>query len=187
MQQLPQITIRDITHSEAVEEHLLEKIDKLNQFFDRIISCHVVVEQTQKHQTTGKLYHIRIRLSVPGKELMVNHNNNEDTNLYISIRDAFKNMERQIKHYAQEMHGEMKWHSETTEGEIVRLFDQDRFGFIRGFEDDTEFYFNADNVVSPQFEHLKVGTEVHFIEAMGDEGHQAHRVSAPKRITHNED
>ncbi|WP_280522012.1 hypothetical protein [Candidatus Coxiella mudrowiae] len=42
----------------------------------------------KRNQHQGKLYNVRINLTLPGKELIVNRNAEED--LYLSIRDAFE-------------------------------------------------------------------------------------------------
>ena len=170
-----QITIRDIDHSDAVEQRIRKKAEKLNVFSDKIISCHVVVELTKHHQNSDKLHNVRITLTLPGKELVVNHN--EQENLFMAIRDAFSDMVRQVEESAHKLHGDVKAHAPIIEGKIVRLFQEDSFGFIVTADGD-EYYFNVDNVVHPKFHKLKVGMEVHFIEAMGKEGPQAHRVSA---------
>ncbi len=173
-----QITLRDIAHSDALEERIRQKAEKLTQFADRIVSCQVVAELTQRHKHQGKLYNVRIHINLPGKELVVNHNEEED--LYVAIRDAFDDMVRQLEATMQKRHGEVKAHPELLQGEVVRIFKEDDFGFI-ATPDGEEFYFNANNVVHPSFERLEVGMSVHFIEAMGDEGPQAHRVKARER------
>lgn len=173
-----QIIIRDDDPSGAIEKRIREKAEKLNQFSDRIISCRVAIEFTQRHKHQGKLYNVRIHLAVPGKELVANHNEKED--LYVAIRDAFDDMVRQLEKSVQKLHREVKAHPELLEGHVVRIFKEDDFGFI-ATSDGEEFYFNASNVVHPSFEKLEVGTPVHFIKAMGDEGPQAHRVSARER------
>ena len=173
-----QITLRDIDHSDAIEQRIRKKAQKLTQYSDQIISCQVVLESTQRHKHQGKLHNVRINLTLPGKELVVNHNEAED--LYVGIRDAFDDMMRQVEEAMRIRHGEIKAHPELLQGEVVRLFREDDFGFI-ATPDGEEFYFNASNVVHPSFERLEVGTPVHFIEVMGDEGPQAHRVRARER------
>jgi len=177
MQTPIQITIKDTLNSDELEPTIQEKANKLEQFCEDIISCHVVVEMTQKHKQHGKLHNVRINIAVPGKELSANRNERE--NVHIAIRDAFDNIRRQLEDYARRLHGEIKTHAELIQGEIVRIF-PDGFGFI---EDSTgaEYYFNADNVVNHGFEKLEVGTNVQFIEAVGYEGPQAHRVSVEKK------
>lgn len=173
-----QITIRDIEHSEFIEQKIRKKAEKLNSLSDQIIACHVVVEVTQDHKHKGKLYNLRINLTVPGKELVVNHNAQE--NLYVSIRDAFNDMMRQLEERVRKLHGEVKTHPDLMQGKIVRIFEDDDFGFISTVNGE-EYYFNADNVLHNRFKKLAVGTEVSFVESMGDEGPQAHRVRARER------
>lgn len=173
MQQPAQITFKDLEQSDELTDLVHEKTDKLQQFFENIISCHVVIEQTQKHKNQGKLHNVRINLGVPGKELIVT--NNERENVYIAVRDAFDNLRRQLEDHARKAHGDVKPHPEMVHGKIVRLFED--FGFIEG-TNGTEYYFNEDNLVHPKFNKLKVGSSVRFIEAVGDDGLQAHRVSA---------
>lgn len=173
-----QITLRDIEHSDAVEKLIRQKVKKLNRFCDQIISCQVVIEYTQRHQHSGKLYNVRINLTVPKKELIANHNNEED--LYVGIHEAFDDMMRQLEEVKQIRSGDVKSHPELLHGEVARIFKEDDFGFIVTPDGD-EFYFNANNVIHPSFERLEVGTPVRFIEAMGDEGPQAHRVSAKEK------
>ncbi|MCH9643821.1 MAG: HPF/RaiA family ribosome-associated protein [Gammaproteobacteria bacterium] len=172
-----QFTIRDIPHTKELEQHIQQKAEKLDQFSECIISCQVNIEQTKKHQNQGKLYDTHINLNLPGKELASTHNENE--NLYVSIRDAFDDMHMQLESYMEKSHSKIKNHSSKLSGKIVRLIDGETYGFIEG-TDGTEYYFNADSVAHPRFEHLSVGDAVYFIEHVGKEGLQAHRVSAHK-------
>lgn len=173
MQVTPQITFRDLPHSEAVEIHLHEKIDKLQHFCHNIVACHVVLEFANKNQHRGNMYDTHITVTVPGKELVSKIN--EDENMYTSIRTAFDDMTRQLESYVQQMHGEIKNHQPIVSGTIVRLFNGDGFGFIEK-ADGAEFYFNATHLLTPEFHQLTVGMPVHFVEGMGSDGPQAHRV-----------
>jgi ribosomal subunit interface protein len=173
-----QITMRNIEHSEAVEERVSEKANKLNQFSEQLISCSVVVEQNGAHRNNGVLYNVRIHVTMPRKkELIANHNERE--NLYMAIRDAFDDMKRQVEDANRISQGDIKHHSTLLHGEIARLFEDGEFGFITDSTGD-EYYFNADNLVNHSFEYLRVGMPVQFIEKMGDEGPKACRVSIRK-------
>lgn len=169
-----QITIRDIGPSEAVKQRIRQKAEKLNLYSGQIISCHVVVQQIMRHKHQGKLYNVRINLTLPKKELVVNRNEQED--LYVAIRDAFDDMARKTEEAARKLQGDVKLHPNLMHGHVVRIFKDNDFGFIESEKGD-EYYFNAANVVHPNFNKIEVGTQVHFIEVMGDEGLQAHRVS----------
>ena len=70
--QLPlQVTLRDISPSEAIEAYIRERAAKLEQFYDRIMSCRVVVEAPVRHHRKGGPYKVRIDLTVPGDELVI--------------------------------------------------------------------------------------------------------------------
>lgn len=103
-----QITIRDVDHSDALETHIREKADKLSEFFARIISCRVVVEMPHKHHHQGKQFNVRIDISVPGGEIVVNKDSNED--VYVALRDAFDAAKRQLEDHARKMRGNVKTH-----------------------------------------------------------------------------
>lgn len=103
-----QITIRDVDHSAVLETHIREKADKLSEFFSRITSCRVVVEMPHKHHHQGKQFNVRIDISVPGSEIVVNKDASED--VYIALRDAFDAAKRQLEDYARKTRGEVKNH-----------------------------------------------------------------------------
>lgn len=107
--QIPlQITIRDVEHSEALETHIREKAKKLDQFFDHIMSCRVVVEMPHKHHRQGKQFNVRIDIGVPGREIVANLEHAED--VYVALRDAFDAARRQLDDYVHKLRGEVKKH-----------------------------------------------------------------------------
>lgn len=174
-----QITFRDLPHSDAVKSHLEERVAKLQQYCQNIVSCHVVVELANKNQHRGNLHNTRITVTVPGKELVSTHNEDED--MYVSIRTAFDDMTLQLESYVEHMQGQIKNHETAMlSGKIVRLFNGDGFGFIEG-PDGTEFYFNANHVLEPEFHKLTIGMPVHFVRGMGTDGPQAHRIKQAEK------
>lgn len=110
-----QITFRDIEHSDALEAHIREKADKLETFFDPIMSCRVVVEMPHQHKHQGKFFDVRIDIGVPGKEIVVNRDSHED--VYVALRDGFEAAKRQLKDYAHRLHGDIKTHQPGNLGE----------------------------------------------------------------------
>ncbi len=108
--QIPlQITIRDMDHSEALETHIRDKANKLEEFFNRITSCRVVVEMPHKHHHQGKQFNVRIDISVPGNEIAVNRDHAEDA--YAALRDAFDAAKRQLEDHARKIRGNVKIHA----------------------------------------------------------------------------
>jgi ribosomal subunit interface protein len=164
--------------SEILEANVREHADKLNQFYDRIMSCSVIVEQDHKHHRQGNLYHVRIDLTVPGKELVVSREsekNHAHEDVYVAIRDAFRAMRRQLEDYTQRQRGYEKYHEVPPRGRVSALFPTEDYGIIED-ADRKEIYFHRNSVVDIDFEQLEVGSEVRFHEEQGVKGPQASTV-----------
>ena len=98
-----QITFRDFPPSETIAAKIRHQVAKLQHFSHRIIGCQVVVEAPHQHHRQGTIYHVRINLTVPQRELVINRDssqNHSHENLYVAIRDAFAAAQRQLKRYA---------------------------------------------------------------------------------------
>lgn len=172
-----QVTVRDIPHSEAIETRIREKAEKLERFYERIMSCRVVVDSTQRHKQQGKLYNVRIDLTIPGGELAANRVEDED--IYVAIRDAFEAAQRQLQDYARRQRGEVKNHKATLHARVSKMFPAQGYGFLQT-PDGREIYFHQNAVLSPGFDALRSGTEVLYEEDEGDEGPRALMVTAGK-------
>ncbi|MEQ1775589.1 MAG: ribosome-associated translation inhibitor RaiA [Burkholderiales bacterium] len=106
MQTPIQITVRDMEHSPVLDEHIRSKAAKLEQYFTPITSCRVVAEAPHKHHHHGRQYTVRLDITVPGREIVVNHEHDED--VYVALRDAFAAAKRQLEDYAQVRRGETR-------------------------------------------------------------------------------
>ncbi|MCA9694567.1 MAG: HPF/RaiA family ribosome-associated protein [Nannocystaceae bacterium] len=96
-----EISFRNIDRTAEIEDRIRRKAAKLERFHDRITGCRVVVEAPHKHHSKGNTFHVRVELSVPGGELVVNRDNPkpEHAELRVALRDAFAAAERQLKSY----------------------------------------------------------------------------------------
>jgi ribosomal subunit interface protein len=173
-----QVTFKNMPHSASIEANINEKADKLDKFYERIMSCRVVVEQSQRRHHQGKQYSVRVDITVPGKELAVTREENEDA--YVAVRDAFDATVRKLEEHGRRRHGCVKSHAMTPSGRIIRIFPDADYGFIKT-ADDREIYFHRNSVLNEEFSRLKFGTEVTFIEEQGKEGPQAARVTISNR------
>jgi ribosomal subunit interface protein len=107
--QIPlQITTRGLEHSEALEAHIRDRANRLEKFFDHIMSCRVVAEMPHKHQHQGKQFNVRIDIGVPGGEITVTRDHHED--IYVALRDAFDAAQRQLEDHARKVRGDIKTH-----------------------------------------------------------------------------
>ena len=68
---------------------------KLESFAPDIMACLVTIDQAQKHKHQGRPFGVRIDLTLPEHELLVNRVQNEEA--YVALRDAFDNMKRQLE------------------------------------------------------------------------------------------
>ena len=179
-----------------VEEWIQEEAAKLDEFFNRIMACRVVVELPSRHRKRGGIYHVRIDLTVPGKELVVNrqpslHNTvQQDDEPKIAkhlevqaphkeprqaIDDAFKEMARQLQDYARRQRGAVKIHEPAPRARVSKLFPEDGYGFLET-PGGREIYFHQNSVLDEGFGRLKIGSVVKFAEEEGEKGPQASTV-----------
>ncbi len=98
--QIPlQITLRNIAKSEAVELAIRKRVDKLDRYHRRIVSCRVVVEIPSRHKQQGKEFVVRLDIKVPGNEIAVTHDHHED--LYAALHEAFQAAQRRLAAHAR--------------------------------------------------------------------------------------
>jgi len=169
-----QITLRDISPSEAVEGYIRERAAKLDAFYDRIMSCRVVVEAPVRHHRKGGPFKVRIDLTVPGDELVVNKQSDED--IYVAIREAFDAIRRRLEDYVRRQRGSVKTHEPPPLAHVSKLFPEEGYGFLET-PDGTEIYFHRNSVLGAGFDRLEIGTKVRFVEEPGDQGPQASTVT----------
>lgn len=176
------ITFRDMEPSAAIEADVRDKVAKLEELYDRITGCRVVIEQPHRHRHQGKLIHVRIDLTVPGKELVVSHEppDHAHEDAYVAVRDAFHAMKRQLEDHVRVVRGDTKSHEAPPPARVVRLFPEEGYGFIET-ADGREVYFHRNAVVDEPFEHLAVGVAVRFVETTGEKGPQASTVHAIRK------
>lgn len=176
-----QITVRDMSASPTLETIIRKKAEKLSHYYDRICSCRVVVEQSQKHKHQGKLYNVRVDVFVPGKELVSTRKCDQD--VYIALRDAFRALCRQLEEHSRKRHGRVKAHNHTLHGYVSRLIPSEGYGFIEG-TDGNEYYFSVTNVAHPAFAKLAIGDHVEYVGESLNDGRQAQHVLKERKNNH---
>jgi cold shock CspA family protein len=196
------ITFRNMAPSKAIEANIKEKTAKLDSLYDGIMSCRVIVEAPHRHHHKGKAYQVRIDITVPGDEIVINrapkrleaaksarpedlekdltenhepskHGAHED--VYVAIRDAFNAAGRKLQDHARRRRGKVKVHEPAAQARVVRIFPIEDYGFLET-PDGREIYFHKNSVLQTSFDRLEVGTEVYFAEEVGEKGPQASTV-----------
>lgn len=169
-----EITIHDIGPSEAVEAKIRERAERLDQFSPGISRCEVWVNAAHPHHRKGPIFDLRIRLTVTGEELLIDHQPERD-DIYVAIRESFDAARRQLEDYERRHRGWIKKHELAPRAMIEKLFPIEGYGFLRTPEG-REIYFNRNAVHDFDFEDLHIGTPVEFSEEEGAEGPQATRI-----------
>jgi len=126
-----QVTFRNMKHSAEVEDWIRGEAEKLETFYHRIIGCRVAIEVPHRHHKKGKPLHIRIDLTLPGKEIVIkrepvaNHRTpmnveaeaakrakakSPHADLELVIHDAFKTAGRRVQDFARRQRGDVKRH-----------------------------------------------------------------------------
>ncbi len=109
MQMALQITVRGMEHSEALDQHIRGRVQRLDQIYPKLMGCRVVAELGDRHKHQGKHFAVRVDLTAPGKEIVVNRRHAED--VYVALRDAFNAAKRRLEDYAHIQRGDVKSHS----------------------------------------------------------------------------
>jgi cold shock CspA family protein/ribosome-associated translation inhibitor RaiA len=176
-----QITFRHMESSAALAARIRGRVDELERFFDRIISCRVVVESRHPRHQQGNLFGVRVELGVPGREIVVGrdpaaHHAHEDA--HVAVRDTFDALRRLLEDHVREGRGEVKLHAVPDHGRIARLLADRDCGFIVTADGGGEIYFHRNSVANGGFDRLAVGDAVRFVaqHAESSQGPQASTV-----------
>jgi cold shock CspA family protein/ribosome-associated translation inhibitor RaiA len=177
-----EITFRGLPRSAAIEADARDKASKLDQFCDSIMACRVMIESPHRRRHKGKLYRVRIDLTVPEQEIIVNRSPNKHSaheDVYVALRDAFAATRRQLEDYARRRRGDTKVHPVPTAARVLQIFPAQDYGFLRT-DDGRDIYFHRNSLVGADFDQLDPGMEVKYVEEQGQEGPQAISVTLSK-------
>jgi ribosomal subunit interface protein len=95
-----QVLFRGLEHSQAVEEAVQKRAEKLERYSDQILSLKVTVESPHNNHHKGKVFHVGVEALIPNHDIVVNHDQHDKhahEDIYVAIRDTFDAVERQIK------------------------------------------------------------------------------------------
>lgn len=173
------ITFRDMDSSSAVEARILREAEALENAYRRIIRVEVVVETPHRHSAKGQQYHVRIKIEIPGNDVVISRDPGDDfahEDVYVAIRDAFRAARRRLEsHVAKDLRHDVKERVGPAHGRIVYLDVERAWGHLEA-GDGRRIYFHRNSVVG-DLDELEVGDEVRFEEEQGIEGPQATTVT----------
>lgn len=176
------ITFKELGKSDALEARIQEWVEKLERVYDRIVRCEVMVETPHRHHRNGRQYHVRVRLTVPGGEIVASHDPGPDEaheDAYVALRDAFTAVRRQLEDHVRKTlkRGDIRPEESRNgaqHGRITFLDVEKEWGWLEP-DDGRRIYFHRNSVLGGVND-LQVGDEVRFTEEEGNEGPQASTV-----------
>lgn len=179
MQVIPEVIFHDVDRSEWIENYIVERLGRLERFAEGITSCHVTLTREQGSHNKGNRYSVMVEVRMPPQHDLAVKKQKDirdmQTQLPALINLAFGAIERQLKKTAALRRYEEKSHDGAPHGLVERVYPEG-YGFIRGIDDNRQFYFHRNSVLHGDFERLSVGTEVRFSPEEGDKGPQASSV-----------
>jgi cold shock CspA family protein/ribosome-associated translation inhibitor RaiA len=187
MQIPPEIAFHHVKSSPAAEQQIRDRIAKLEHIYDRLITCRVRVDQRIPSINGTLPPVVRIEMGVPGTpDLVVSHEPEhllrkfQSPDLRNAINEAFRIAEDRLVAFKGRRegraHGIEEADSESRSiGQVAEVTPGEDFGFLLT-NDGGLLYFHRHSVLAGDFDSLKRGGGVTYVEAMGDTGPVATKV-----------
>ena len=191
MQIQPEIAFHNIDSSEDAEAMIQDHIARLERIYDRIMTCRVRVDQRNQNPTRSIPPVVRIEISVPGhKDIVVAHEPDhlqrkfQAPDLHNAIHEAFRIAEQRLSKYKDKLTDKTseQTHEAALEfvGQVAELQPEQDFGFLLTKEGGL-LYFHRNSVLTGDFDDLRRGDDVTYVEEMGDTGPTASKVRTQTR------
>jgi len=181
-----EIAFHNIEKTDWAEATIREHVARLERIYDRVIACRVRVDQRNSNPTKTIPPVVHIEIGLPGrKDIVIAHEPDrlqqrfQTPDLHNAINEAFRIAERRLsefKHQLKHPTAERR-HEAVREfrGQIAEINPDDDFGYLLTKEGGL-LYFHRNSLLSGDFNSLKRGDEVSYVEAMGDTGPIASKV-----------
>ena len=104
-----QLVAHNTELSASAAADVRERVERLSHYHDRIISARVTIDVPQRRRRSDALlYGIRIDVTVPGGEFVVDRQ--PRTDLVTALDGAFKAMRRRLQDHSRRQRGAVKAH-----------------------------------------------------------------------------
>jgi cold shock CspA family protein/ribosome-associated translation inhibitor RaiA len=181
-----EIAFHNIKSEKWAQELIRTRVVELEEIYGRLISCRVRVDQRAKNSSDTIPPVVRIELGIPGrKELVVSHEPEhlerkfQRPDLRNAIHEAFRIAERQLRDLKEQRERRTKEQHHDSEnqalGQVAELTPEKDQGFLITNEGSL-LYFHRNAMLSGDFDQLRRGDEVYYVEDFGDTGPSATKV-----------
>lgn len=186
MQVPMEIAFHNVDKSDWAEDAIRDHVARLEEIYDRLITCRVRVDQRADNTNHTIPPVVRIEMSVPGhKDLVVAHEPEhlqrkfQSPDLHNAINEAFRIAERQLSEFKDQRtdYTAAAGHEASHEflGQVAETTPERDFGFLMTKEGGL-LYFHRNSMLAGDFDRLRRGQEVHYVETVGDTGPIATKV-----------
>ena len=107
MKSEPAVNLRGVPDEDGLADKVRRRALRLDRYCDGIERCQVWVEAPRGHHRQGRLDDVRIRITVPDGEIVVDDQPRSDA-LPIALRSAFDAARRQLEDSARRRRGDVK-------------------------------------------------------------------------------
>ncbi|UUP18704.1 HPF/RaiA family ribosome-associated protein [Nitratireductor thuwali] len=181
-----QIAFHKAEKSDWAEAEIRARVEKLQEYYGRIIGCRVTVDQRAQNVEGTMPPVVRIEISLPGAPpLVVAYEPDrlqkrfQNPDLGNAINDAFEIAERQLARVKEAREDRDKGEPHDSQkqflGQVAQIYPNEDHGFLITKEGGT-LYFHRNAMLQGDFDKLRVGDEVHYVEEIGDTGPLATKV-----------
>lgn len=189
-----EIAFHKIDKSDWADAEIRSRVDKLGTIYERLTACRVRVDQRAKNGQHSIPPVVHIEMSVPGsKGLVVSYEPDHlqqkyrDPDLRTAIADAFAVAEEQLVEFKRQREGHTKTphHDGQNQflGQIAEMHPDEDHGFLMTKEGGL-LYFHRNSLLGGEFDGLKRGDSVHYVETVGDTGPIATKVRPASAEAH---
>ena len=181
------IAFHNTEPSEQVEAEIRRQVDKLATRHPQLIVCRVSVEALHNQHRTGNIFEVHVVLSITGRDLAVSREPHHakdryaKADVYTSIREAFRAADRQLQSFKIRPPQDATSPSGSAlSGQVAQVLPDSDHGFILN-NVGSQLYFHRDSVTNGDFDALKAGDTVHYVEEAGDAGPVATKIRVTQR------
>jgi cold shock CspA family protein/ribosome-associated translation inhibitor RaiA len=170
--------------STAIEDAIRDHVARLEEIYSRLTACRVRIDQSNDNPAHSIPPVVRIEIGIPGRgDVVVTHDRLQRKfqrpDIRNAINEAFRVAERQLSGLKDEAtdHKAEAGHESANElsGQVSDMPFGEDYGFLLT-RDGGQLYFHRNSVLSGDFDALRRGSAVSYVEEMGDTGPIATKV-----------
>jgi ribosome-associated translation inhibitor RaiA len=181
-----EIAFHNVDHSDWAEDEIRNHVARLEDIYKRLTSCRVRVDQRANNAQQTIPPVVRIEIGLPGrKDIVVAHEPErlqrkfQRPDLHNAINEAFRIAERQLSEYKERLSDRTaaRTHEAANEffGQVAEVLPDRDHGFLMTKEGGL-LYFHRNALLTGDFDRLKRGDALTYVEEVGDTGPIATKV-----------